>query len=149
MKKIFLSLIAIVLIGFNTFAQDEKIGEDRNGEFVITANLDYVLKAWNDVLIQQKIDTKLETLDIRSGRYENSGGEYFMLVAYNSDNSTKVACMINRVNGNFLLREGELKTTVTCKGCTQGCRPECGKDDKGWKCSDPCSTCEKTETISY
>ena len=149
MKKLFLSLITIVLIGVNTFAQDKIIGEDRNGEFVITANLDYVLDAWNNLLTNQKIDTKLETLAIKSGKFENTGEDYFILIAYNKDKSTKVACMIISFGIFFHLSELEFTTTVTCSGCVEGCDPEATDNGKAWKCANPCDKCNKTVSISY
>jgi len=142
-------LITLIFLGFNSFAQDNKIGVDKKGEYVITANLDYIMKAWNDVLKKQKINTTLHTFEIKSGKDENSGQLYFMLIGYNHDHSTKVACMVNRIGGNFILTPSQSLYTVTCTGCTEGCSPKGTEDGKGWKCDKPCTDCKKTESISY
>lgn len=57
---------------------------------------------------------------------------------------------VNFPNNNFLA-QADPTFTVACSGCPQGCNIDPYGDGKGrmkYRCSDPCSACTKTETLT-
>lgn len=155
MKKNIFVFVGLFFLGFNLFAQTEGdvIGEVKDGKCIITTNLDEVLTRWNEILVIEKIDATLTTLEIVEKTDEESGEIYYILIAYNSDKLTKVACLIYlNTGGGGLLSWGSsgYSKTVTCTGCTVGCSPEYMSKVKMWSCKFPCGNeCVKSETVAY
>ncbi len=144
MKKVFLSLLTIVLISCGSIAQEGKeIGVVEDGQYVITVNESFLDEHFETVLKAQNIDAKLIRYEIISDK--NDSGEYYMLIGYNKNNSVKSAFRLKLENDKF--RAQFNYNTVTCNGCTSGCHPHA--DKSGWNCDDPCESCSKSETISY
>ena len=124
---------------------------DKNGKFIITADLSDLRLLWNKQLKNQKIDSEIEDFEIKSANYENSKEVYYFLF---SSLKNKNGTMVNalRLDGNMEL-ELESGGSTTCTGCNVGCIPtKVVKTVNNWYCASPCypsESCVKTQTVTY
>jgi len=154
MKKILFSLLATILLSLNTQAQ--KVGENRNGKFVITEDLTFLKEKWNKFLLDSKIKGEIVQIEITSDTYEENKEtiRYYQITGYLKDNLGSVASLVTLdTKTNFMKVElTNASTTVSCTGCNLGCHPRMYKG-KVWYCSSPgCpepAACTKTETITF
>lgn len=93
MKKL-LSICALIF-SITIMAQQEKVGENRNGTYIITNNLDLLKPAW-DKLAKQKVIN----YTIHSKTNENT--EVYYLSANSEDNQMKISIVLELVNNVFL-----------------------------------------------
>ena len=153
MKKVLFGLIVPVIVNFTVKAQENfKIGSNDNGKFVITENIDIIVKEWTNFLIENKINTTLATFEIKQEKYKDEeGGTYYYLIGTNREKTIKVAKLLlyNEASSEFYFNNKTCLDghTVTCSGCTAGCNPEHVKK-VGWICSDSCGSCTKSETVT-
>lgn len=147
MKRVF-SILLLALTSM-IFAQ-EKVGESRNGTFVITASLDVLKPAWQKWLGEQRISDPLTRYEIEEQRAED-GSTYYLLVASTKSGIVKVATGLDRVGNDFFAasESGNFASrVVSCSNCAIGCHPKYLKRDRTWICTPECADgCKKTETI--
>ncbi len=105
MKKLIFCLIATVMIGIVGNAQNlVKVGETKNGAFVITQDIKDIKEEWNKILITQKIVGELSTYTIETGvEVELNNQVYYYLLAMSKDNITKAARLLKLDKDNFYL----------------------------------------------
>ncbi len=129
-----------------TMVSQEKVGEVRNGDFVITASLDLLKPEWARLSKNAGKDEVLNFSIIKKA-YED-GTPYYFLYATNSKKSIGIATHIDLESGVFnrnVVRD--IGGTVTCTGCAFGCDPT--ENTNGtYQCAPPCDKCNKTTTIN-
>lgn len=145
MKKLVFGLIATVVFAFNGNAQ--KVGESRDGKFVITEDLSFLKEKWDDLLKDNKIDGEIDRFEITAETYKddktNEDVTYYQITGYTKDNFGKVASVLSFDKIAFSLEASS--SSCTCSGCTYGCHPRLLKG-VAWCCIDGCNECTKTET---
>lgn len=106
-------------------------------------NKDFIINFMNESIIENGYSDHIEEIVLQKGELNKDGSENFMLVGVSSDKTIKVGIpIINIDNSRLTMRLG---TTVTCKGCRQGCNPR--GEEGNFYCTS-CVTegeCEKTE----
>lgn len=139
MKKLICLLIAIIVTP-NLFAQ-EKVGENRDGKFVITENLKNLKDEW-DKLAGENIINYSIVAD------EKNVETYYLLGK--TEKGIKIAIVLELKGEVFysVVDSTGKSSTCTCSGCFYfGCDPVFVSDNK-WICDDPCNECVKSVTAS-
>ncbi|WP_445454692.1 hypothetical protein [Flavobacterium sp. 25HG05S-40] len=158
MKKLFYSIIAVVLIGCNSNGQttQKEIGVVENDSYKITMDKVFLKKILEEQLRKDKNEAILTEFEIVKDTYVNEPSkEYYILVAQNKEGSTKIAFELE-LNSNVFVASFKndvlARGTCTCSGgCTRGCNPrrEVGPGNEiDWYC-DACrkgSGCSKSVT---
>jgi len=139
------------MLTFTANAQENfKIGINNGGKFVITENIDVILKEWTSFLNANKIVTTLTAFEIKQAKYKE-GDTYYYLLATDKEKAVKVAKLLlyDDVTAVFYFNNKICADshTISCNGCTAGCNPEHIKR-VGWICADGCGSCTKSETVT-
>src|SRR5690606_13914084 len=100
MKNVILMLVLAFSI---TAVAQQKIGEEQNGNYVITENIDALKRSWAEILVEQGISSKLHNWKIV--QLLDAGQPYFILLATTSDNMASIATGLNFVGKNAYLAE--------------------------------------------
>jgi hypothetical protein len=71
MKKIIFGLIAMVVLAFNAHSQNigAKVGEIKDGKFVLVENLSFLKEKWDKILIENKLEGEIVRFEISSDKY--------------------------------------------------------------------------------
>ena len=153
MKKLVFGLIATVMFGLVGNAQNlVKVGEIKDGVFIITEDINGIKVEWDKILQEQKIVGEFSNYVIESDVDVELNNEiYYYLLANSKDNILKAARLLKLDKGNFYLDSNPdsfmFGVTVTCSGCAFGCHPKRGRGF--WYCTPDCgSDCTKSETIT-
>lgn len=137
-----------MLLAFNGNAQ--KVGQIKNGYPTITENMDFLKKAWENMLIERKTSAELVNFEIISGKFEKSGESYYLIVASNKSKTLKIATKLVLDKNRFSIKNVSLLSdTCTCSGCRDGCNPTV-KPDGNFMCTaciDGGDSCTKTTTL--
>lgn len=115
MKKFI--LLGFLILSISMLGQ-ERVGENRNGTFVITANLNLLKLRWNEIMG--------ETVKNYSIISATSEGELFYYLVANTDNGNRVATTLAYRNNIFSVPDQSLESSSTCScdGCRwNGCDP--------------------------
>lgn len=146
MKKLVFGLIATVMFGLAGHAQ--KVGEIKDGKFVVTEDLTFLIEKWDNLLKEDKIDGQVGRFEITSETYKDEKTEkeveYYQITGYSKDGSVKVATELTARDSALSLSIADSSTCV-CNGCTLGCHPAKLRGI-AWYCDNPCSECSKSET---
>jgi len=140
MKK--LIALGFLILTVSAMGQ-QKVGENRSGTFVITANLNLLKPRWNEIVGETVSDYRIISST-------NDGAQWYYLVG-TSSSGTKVATTLAYEGNNFVMPDQALASSSTCKctGCGfTGCDPRWMKALKKWICDDPCVRCQKTVTAT-
>lgn len=134
MKNLMLWGCLVLTLGM--FAQ-EKIGEERNGRLVITANLNLLKAKWNEVTGET-----VSEYTLTSNRTE-TGVRYYLIGS--TPSGTRIGTSVFYRSGSFFVPEpvkGVFSFTI-CQGCkTGGCEPQPVSDSSSI-CADPCNDCQR------
>lgn len=149
MKKLkILGLFTLLLfMNLSIFAQ-EKVGENRNGTFVITASLNLLKPEWNKIANQTVTNYSIisETTD---------GLRVYYLEGRTANNDVKICVGLEYIDNIFYkiaIDNDGPSSTCTCSGClSTGCDPRWFPATKVWACINGCLGCKKsvTATVKY
>lgn len=126
-----------------SMSDQEKVGENRNGTFVITANLNLLKQRWNDIAGETVSNYAIVI-------HKDEGVDWYYLVAKMKDGGT-ITTSVDYVNNTFFVPNQSLSSSSTCSctGCGYvGCDPRWLPNSKKWICDDPCLKCKKTVTAT-
>lgn len=153
MKKTMNFMLALLLFSLVSFAQNslKKIGEDQNGQYKITDNLELVKSDWMKILKDQRNPAVLVNFEIKASVNNKTNEKFYMLLATSQDKSLKMAGTLILKNGVFSIdmANDDYKNggIVVCEGCKEGCDPE--KEGINWVCSNSCGpACSRSMTLS-
>lgn len=140
----------IMFVGNYGFSQEgQKIGINNEGVYIITENIDNIKDRWAQIMIDKKIVGTLTKFSIKEGIYEdNTNEKYYYLIGSNDKSNINFVTSLIYSRGAETFSIEEASQTVSCSGCQAGCSPQKLKR-VGWVCTEGCSQCVKTETITF
>jgi len=121
----------------------EKVGEDKDGKFTITANLKLLKVRWNEIASET-----VTNYSITSPTTENV--KWYYLIG-TTEKGIKLATTLAYRDGIFYVPDQTLESssTCTCSGCGyKGCDPKWMGGSEKWICDMPCLRCTKSVTTT-
>ena len=130
-KKIIVFAAALSFTG--CISIKNKIGEVKDNQFVVTANVENLRKTWNQLLVDNHIKGTLSTFEIRKDLDTNEQPkEYYLLTSVSSNDSVKVSTLILKKSNRFYFPDLKAQKVIICHG-TKDCTPKIFKHDS-WGC---------------
>jgi len=147
MKTILVAIVAFVTMNVHCKAQGKVIGENKDGQFVLTVDSDSLLLSANKILKGQGFTSKLNSVSLNEGTIENSSQKYYYIKFVNKENSIKLVQLLDFTNGRFSTIQSTLESgiSVSCSGCRKGCDPK-RYVDKDNQIEFYCSECTLGDT---
>ncbi len=119
---------------------------DKVGQSEIEVTTDYVKEKWENALIDEGFDVKLEKFQILESFDEIKQSKVYFLKAVSKDGTIETGAFLSStdVKGVYVLE----KKTCSCQGCPTGCNlVVSGSSCSCSPCTGPNKSCTKTETV--
>jgi len=134
MKKNVIFLLFLILLSCNKRKENSVGNVIGQEEFVLKEKVkDSLNLAWNNILANDSIFTTIAELKIIKDKDLNTQKEYYGILGTTQNDSAKVLCSVELINGKFYFEKSEITTSVICFG-SKNCNPK--KSDGYWVCDD-------------
>ncbi|WP_395044344.1 hypothetical protein [Flavobacterium sp.] len=144
-------------ISLNRFVAKQIIGEERNGEYIITADRNQLFANFSELAKEQGLgEVKYQTLFIRKNIIEGSNPikYYYGLFAIDNIGYHQAAIELINTNRALMIDDSPNTGSITCTStnCSGAqCTPYqhiMSTGDKVWTCSSCTSSCTKTASVT-
>lgn len=148
-KLLLFLFLFFVLASCNKSLYKKAVGYMENDKFITTSLKDSILTVWNADLETNKMNGRIDNLEIKLGKDEYKNKPYYYLFGHSKNDSIKMGALLQLKRGKFYFLKDD-NTTVICSGCANS-YPKYEFDDWGWGCdSKELNTdCKKTVIVKY
>ena len=134
-----LVLMQMILLGCENNSEAPLIGQVDDDSITILISKEKIQDGLTSFLTPSQQDFIVYSIDIVD--YQN---KYFLKLT-GVDNQKCMIALKEHKGKLFELNDNKIPMVI-CTGCDEGCEPKL--TEKGWYCSDGCSSCEKSVSVS-